>query len=222
MSTPQLSLYLLFCFKGSRLNWVMISWKCMMVPICSLLWLDRLMALKSRSSSLVAVTSFICYLPPITVAQTVASRYSMKVRVCYCFLICFFCLYIFFRGWGTSRMWWPSILISTHPHPLISIPNHTHTKNIKNAVISWRIYLMWYAWGGCRNRVPVGGVNRLCSGPVSKKAWVNFFFCFFCFLFQSTPGVKQKRVRMLWLMAASRTNCSEVVNCITRTILVSL
>lgn len=61
----------------------MISWRYTMAPICCHLWLDHLMALKSRSFSLVAVTFFICYLLLTTVDQTVDSRYSMKVRITY-------------------------------------------------------------------------------------------------------------------------------------------
>ncbi len=65
----------------------MTSWKCMTVPTCSLLWLARLMEPRSLSSCLVAVTFCIYFSPPITVDQTVASRYSTKVRVC------FYCLH---------------------------------------------------------------------------------------------------------------------------------
>lgn len=84
------SLSLLFSVcSGSKLNWVMISWRYMTAPICSHLWLDHLTALKFHSSSLVAVTFFICYSPLITVDQTVDSRYSMKVRICHHFIVTF-------------------------------------------------------------------------------------------------------------------------------------
>lgn len=100
------SLSLLFSVcEGSKLNWVMISWRYTTVPICSRLWLDRLMALKFHSSSSVAVTSFICCSPLITVVQTVASRYSMKVRICYYFLFTSTCCYLLCWVAATEKIW---------------------------------------------------------------------------------------------------------------------
>lgn len=67
-------------FQGFKLSSVMTSWRFTTVPICCHPWLDPLMEPKSLSSCLAAVTSCICSSPPTTVDQTVASRYSMKVR----------------------------------------------------------------------------------------------------------------------------------------------
>lgn len=70
----------LLCFQGFKLSSVMTSWKFTMAPICFHLWLDPSTEPKSLSSCLAVVTSCICSSPLTTVDQTVASRYSMKVR----------------------------------------------------------------------------------------------------------------------------------------------
>lgn len=70
-------------FKGFKLSSAMTSWKYTTAPTCSLLWLARLMEPRSLSSCLVAAIFCICSSPPITVDQTVDSRYYLKVSVCY-------------------------------------------------------------------------------------------------------------------------------------------
>lgn len=87
----------------------MTSWKCMTVPTCSLLWLALLMEPRSLSSCLVVATFYICYSPPITVDQTVASRYSTKVRVC------FYCLHAL-QNVKLDELWMQDICATVHKY----------------------------------------------------------------------------------------------------------
>lgn len=73
-----------FHSSGFKLSSVMTFWKCTMVPTCSLLWLAHLTVPRSPSFCLAAVTSYTCFSPLTTVDQIVASRSSMKVRICCC------------------------------------------------------------------------------------------------------------------------------------------